>query len=648
MTKYILSILIITIILVAGNSAKAIERTQKPEDYRFPKHLISFAKSDINHYGKKGNKLQAVPQFFVLDSLANGYSYYTPDQMPFMYQPESNTLVTIKRGYSETDAGTANDINNTKNNLFILESKDLGYNWSLPIIIYNKAEVPLGDARYPSIYPFMYDGELAYGYMAPISTGAGWEGFIQGFYSESSSWIAEKKFQFEDERNDAYVFEATSNALLAYQKDNSFYVYGVSEPMPPTGTNNLSRQSSFAYIKNQDMMDWFLNVPENWNSDLFRPIEYQTTDSYKVRNSTISGIQKLDGDKWYIGAVGAFKDGDAVDSWQPGVSTSEDEGLTWTPFNIFPYSLVRQYATANGCNPDSTFLTSAMSFNVYAKDSYSFLSFMVGRDNTGTASNYDVVEVNYEGETWSIRKISDHGLYGSLLYLPAEGETSGTNQMNWEFQLSKTVDKTTLLAKWVMFYDIMDTEADTLISGGAQDVFVSTRIIGENSWSKPYNVTQTNEFDRITWIPNLIPNDLKDIPLLKTWTICDPSQLTGSEYSLKQRNLEVPQYVLMTHFNADPISKVNNDIDYGFNFNGIYPNPASDHIEITMSINKYDFYTIDIYDVLGNKMNNVFTGYQSAGLKAIVYNTEKLNTGTYFCVITSSNGNLTKSFNVVK
>jgi len=485
--------------------------------------------------------------------------------------------------------------------------------------------------------------------MAPVSTGAGWEGFIQGFYSETYSWLADKIYQFEDERNDSYVYAATNNALIAYQKDASFILYGISSPTPPEGTSDLTDQSSMGYIKNIDLGEWKTNVPEPWNSDVFLPIPYTNADSYKVRYSSIVGLEKRDDDKWYMAGAGMFKAGDVTDRWLPGVSTSEDEGITWTDFNIFPYSLVREYAAANGLNPDSASLHNfSWSFNTYDKDSYSFMGFFINVNSQTNVNKYEIIELNYENKVWSVRKIADHAGYNYILYNPPDANTAANNQMYWEFQLSKTADNKTLIAKWAEFYDVMDKEADTVIKAGAHDVFVATRTVGENTWGKKINVTNTPEYDRITWIPDLVPNDLKDIPLLKTWTVCDPSQLTGNEYYLKQKDLEVPQYVLMTHFDADWLSKVENEINYGFSFSGVFPNPAKDYVEITMSIDKYDFYTIDIYDVLGNKINSVFNGYQTAGLKSIVYNTEKLISGTYFCVITSSNGNLTQSFNVVK
>lgn len=648
MKKHIQSLIIISLLLFVGNYLIANEQIRKPQDKYFLMQLDNVSKTYNTQYGKTSNKLQNAPQFFVLDSLANAYSYYTTEQNPFMYHSETNTLVTIKRGYTESDAGTTQNPYNTKNNLFVIASKNLGYDWSQPELVYNKNSLDYGDARYPSVYPFMYSGVLSYGYMAPVSTGTGWHGFIQGFYTDGD-WFADKIYEFEDDRNDSYVFEGTSNSLIAYEKDDSFFMFGISSVAPPEGTSDLTDQSGFGYIKSQDLGDWLINVPEKWNSEIFEPVKYQNADSYKSRYSSTVGLEKRDGDKWYMAACGIFKAGEVQGRSEPGVSTSEDDGITWSEFNLFPYSLIKQYATSIGCDPDSSVLYYYdWAFNTYKKDSYSFMGFLLGNDIEKKPLKYQIVELNYENNTWSVRKIADHAGYNYILYTAPEAGTQPTNQMSWEFQLSKTVDNSTIIAKWAQFYDTMDEEADTVIKAGAHDVFVSTRIIGEDTWSKPYNVTQTPEYDRITWIPNLVPNDLKDIPLLKLWTNCDPTKLTASEYYSKQKDLEVPQYILMTHFNADPISKVESEINYGLEFNGIYPNPANDKIEITISINKYDFYTIDIYDVLGNKMNNVFTGYQSAGLKAIVYNTEKLNSGTYFCVITSSNGNLTKSFNVVK
>ena len=115
---------------------------------------------------KKGNTLQSV-NFVIIDSLANAFSYYSSATQPFVYCKDMNTLVTIKRGYVDL-ANVPNYTGiNTKDNLFIRRSTDWGDTWQAPELIFDaKADPPSankwGAARYPSIYPYVWNGLLTF------------------------------------------------------------------------------------------------------------------------------------------------------------------------------------------------------------------------------------------------------------------------------------------------------------------------------------------------------------------------------------------------------------------------------------------------------------------------------------------------------
>lgn len=66
-----------------------------------------------------------------------------------------------------------------------------------------------------------------------------------------------------------------------------------------------------------------------------------------------------------------------------------------------------------------------------------------------------------------------------------------------------------------------------------------------------------------------------------------------------------------------------------------YPNPFNCEVSISCEIPADGFYELSVYDILGRKVKTIFSGYQSAGQQAFVWNgTDKDNigvsSGTYF------------------
>ena len=75
-----------------------------------------------------------------------------------------------------------------------------------------------------------------------------------------------------------------------------------------------------------------------------------------------------------------------------------------------------------------------------------------------------------------------------------------------------------------------------------------------------------------------------------------------------------------------------------------YPNPASRNVQIDLKIDKSDYYTLDIYDLLGNKIRNIINEYLYAGNFSFDYllndnNGNQISKGTYIMRLKSSHDN---------
>ena len=164
--KY-LSTIFICILLCSATNVKAEETVKRhyPSDNSCQKIGIPIIYQN-NH--DKGNHLLGTYSEKVVDSLANSLSYESDNETPFVFEPTTQTLITVKRGSSEPKSANYSEPL-SKNNLFVLTSTDWGANWATPFRVYRASEnTNLGGARYPSASGFVNKGELNIGVSFPL------------------------------------------------------------------------------------------------------------------------------------------------------------------------------------------------------------------------------------------------------------------------------------------------------------------------------------------------------------------------------------------------------------------------------------------------------------------------------------------------
>lgn len=626
------------------------------ENYQMNKNLKPHILDEDNTHKINNLRFLEEPmEYFILDSLANAYSFYTNEQKPFVYEPQTGTLAIIKRGFSSDNFGTPDNPLNTLNNLFIRESEDWGQNWGDPFIVYNKANGTLGNARYPTFAPFVLDDEVHYIYITPVTGGDGWLGLVTGFnIFGANSFYKVPEF---DHNGVNYYWETTSTKMTATTVDGIPVSLTMSSPSPLLEDRNGDNQSAIGFIKpNENLDKWNGFVPPQLDSDKFRQVTEEMKSQYppgsvndyrEFRYSSVNDLVYTDG-KVFAAVEGLLRDGNPEYRLTGGVSVSEDLGETWSDINVCDFSVLQDYAANQGVTKvDSISTTYDMAFNVLDENNYSIISTLYENDYLKPDENLvrQIIEMYYSNGSWGVRKVADISGY-IVVYESSDPTQAPRNQMSIELQISTTVNRDAYIVKYVDFRDYENPETGEIIERGQHDVFVTTRRINDTEWSKPANVTNTPEYDRITWIPDYVPNDLLNIPLLKTYTIPVEGQVNDLNW---QRELEEPQYVLMGFFDADDASSVNDaGVIQDFEITNIYPNPAKDMVSINFNLPSAGNVDIAIYDVLGNKITDVYNGFLNNGIRSVNFDASNLISGIYYCNVTFNGHKASKVLNIIK
>lgn len=590
--------------------------------------------------------------YTVVDSLINAFSFFSQDAQPFIYKPSTGTLAMIHRGASDltTTPGAASD----KDNIYITASDDWGMTWPTKFGPLRPEGTILG-ARYPSVYlmdPSETSPTFIYSFPLVVNPGAtgsewAWGDVVQGILEESAPDLPFGTPIGPISAGGNQYKWSTDSKITSADEKIAVIVGSVTVLGSPASENNafgLRRVDLFGD-------DPFLPavIPPQWRSDQFtEPTGTGTSPS--ARTSSISGLDHDSQGSIYLGIAGIFKDNNTDSYALPAVSKSSDNGATWTAFEACPASVINNYGASINAFQDSIALSFAIDFAVTGPDNFSFVtnfSFVQPTDFTTRLSH--IVEIYKENGTWGIRKIADHS---GLVWLLFADETNATatsqSQLGNELQLAKTADGSTLLVKWIDFVTYSINGADQ----NSSDVFVSVRTKGGNWTSEPMNVSQTPLLNKITWVPNIIPSNLQNIPLLSiqsmpTATETDP---VVTNIDIQRRIVGRTQYIMMSHFNADAAVGVNEQSagDTYKVLGPVTPNPISGQGNIQFTLPSAGHVTVELYDVMGQKVLTAANGMMSAGTQNVSINTTSLPAGAYYYTLKWNGTTETRMLSVVR
>lgn len=576
-------------------------------------------------------------QYRLFDSLSNALSYYARYnlQEPFVYDPVTGRLVTIKRGF---DAQS--------NQLFVLYSDDLGHTWSPAIGPLYNGEA--GAPRCPSIRPLvMLDS-------ADTSSARYHFSYFTGARDTASTFhhgFLNATFTVHPWR-DSSTGAGPASASTRWWGDSRSIATADGSSVLTTAT--MARNNIGICTFNRTSGTIATAIPPELSSQ-----NYVDPALASQRTAVPMGLGRDNTGTIYLGIYSRFMDREITGRPYPypAVSISHDNGKQWSTLEIVPTGIIREYGQSQGAPADSVLFpyTRTQDFTVTGNGNFSFFNYFVelNSDRQGLAQ---IVEVFKENGQWGMRRVADVDP-GVTMYDPLEPGGTTANKRGNEIQVSRTVDGTGLLVTWVdrvryILDEDLDQDGDKPDTLFSTDIFMAVREAGSREWRAPVNVTRTPIIDRICWVPPVIPNGYRNIPVLTVQTRTNPTMdpTPRSRYLTAQRVIGSRQQDVMM-FNADMSSSAgissNAYHQYSGNFLDIpFPNPSSAGSIIRFTLVRGGEMALELWDMRGEHIGTLQKGVLEAGEHEVMMRTGDLAAGNYYYTLTCGDETLTRAFTV--
>ena len=73
-----------------------------------------------------------------------------------------------------------------------------------------------------------------------------------------------------------------------------------------------------------------------------------------------------------------------------------------------------------------------------------------------------------------------------------------------------------------------------------------------------------------------------------------------------------------------------------------FPNPATDFCTVQVTLSSYSNVELNLYSVLGEKVIEIFNGYQNAGSRQYNFDASRLGSGIYLCELKAAENRIVK------
>jgi len=691
----LLSVVLLTLFnqrLLCGTNSNSFESI-------IPKNLSSSPVPSVSfpsYVYKNGDAdIQNVAQYKVIDSLFDAFSYYGLVQSPLVWYPRLNILATITRGAFPSNPNLNIDIaKNCSDAIKIKTSYDVGETWNKDLTVYLDISdnAQLGRPRYPSLGVFSEQqvddkSTVKFACYAPLTKSIDsslWNATYFGLVENNAL-----KDPVNDNVNDFSINSkqfmlGSETQLSTLETDDNAYCIAPSSLNPANlkdVTDNERNPFGLLFVDYNNEVSNLRITPDSWSSNRFQPT------SIGKRSSVLVGSDSYN-KSMYVCTFGYYNTSVTKDTNKTfAVSTSTDFGRTWSEFNACPKSIIDSYALSQGIPKDSLLfdfnwkwdrnkdssVTTSFDFVCTGDNEFSIVSEVV----LNTVNKLpQIVELYFKDNQWGIRKVADITLCSRLdlltkLITPINKETTGytSTQKGCEVQIAKTQDLSSVVVKFLetMVYvfpkglgrfdkDNVPIIPDTVIT---TDVAMVNRTKNSSTWSTPKNATNSFIFDRITWIPKILPNDLRNVPLLtvqnadQSGSKLDVNIFSQSRLStLKQSEYEkFKHYITLSSidFNSLPtyervligVDELPRDVEFK-----IEPNPANENVTFTICNQNSFNGRIEVSNSLGQIV--LFKDITVASdRQAVNIDVSKMLSGNYHCKFLSDFGVITKSFVVI-
>ena len=102
------------------------------------------------------------------------------------------------------------------------------------------------------------------------------------------------------------------------------------------------------------------------------------------------------------------------------------------------------------------------------------------------------------------------------------------------------------------------------------------------------------------------------------------------------------------NISIDELLGINNLIPTEFRLGNAYPNPFNPVTNFLLELPEGTSVKIYIYDILGRKIDTIFSGYLSRGKYSLQWNASSVSSGIYFINLQSEKNSSTQKITLVK
>ncbi len=129
----------------------------------------------------------------------------------------------------------------------------------------------------------------------------------------------------------------------------------------------------------------------------------------------------------------------------------------------------------------------------------------------------------------------------------------------------------------------------------------------------------------------------------------DNGYMAWVDYPTDEMNnseIEVSLAPLAIDIDLDAENEINIPVDYALSQN--YPNPFNASTTISYSLPQESEVSLDIYDIMGRKIETLVPGRQPAGEHSVVWNADHISSGVYLFRINAGSYSETRRCNLIK
>ncbi len=579
-------------------------------------------------------------QAFEVAYRQNQYYNLYAKSTPFVYEPKSGYLAIAKYNYQDGEAPFGE----------ILLSSNMGADWN-SMKISNDDDLVYGSNDkvpvFPSVAILNPDNSdnpedfymIYYGYVLNLTT---------------EEWMGSVFTLISPEENYSFPYSGpASNNPAGGQSWNHVKLTPNPETISVSISNMLSNDGDAGYpygkygfaSYNFPAGDFDASfIPPQWDIDNF-------TDEPSPTSSS-NGPIYVDADEkgnLYAMVNNIFIEGERTVAF----SKSTDNGATWTEFTKIPESTYHDFIYAQGGDPYSESVLQpwmypymANGFKVYGEDQFSAVIRL--NINDGNNANPQFTEFSYDNGNWTLNKAADWSRYALNIISIYEDDAEVAhdfwthNSRGNEVQLAVTEDNSHLILKWIEAMEMKGLgdsyevywynrdngtyQPENIDSMVTVDIFAAYKEIGSNDWSDPIRLSDDGSFNKMTWIPAIVPS-INEVPMIKSRTL--PGEGYENHHDLfVQRMLYGTGDVYFENFDllnpnsvTDKVQDVTNSV--------VYPNPSAETVHIKYNLEQPANVSIILYDVNGNSIGVLQNRMMSAGEQETRFSASNLANGTY-------------------